>query len=276
MRLLQALLYREITILKKRFPEIITLWIFSILFGLFVIYGPSVLLNTSVEHVVDRLSMLFGKKLSLEDALTLMFTLSAVISMTTMTMSDFAQQIVDDKFSGAIDHVLLSTTLVRYYISYAIALSIVTTPVATIYLVPLLYLVKGLGGVLIYAYLLPVFLLSCILLSLYASSIIVPLAYLTKIQRLWILPSIIVPMLLAGSGVFIPLTIVPLFLKLLAYTSPLPETCTILQDMLLRAAGKLALPLTLLTMLMVLYVLLYSGTAKIVEARARTQGAALT
>ncbi len=275
MSLALALLYREVAILKRRFPEVVTMWTFSILFSLSVIYGPSMFLNTEVEYVLKRLSILFGKTLSFNEALLLMLTLSAAISLTSIVMSELSQQVINDKLTGAIEHVLLGTSLTRYYLTYSIVSSIVIAPVSTAYLVPLMILIEGVNGLVTYMYLLPMFLISCIALMLYASIIMVPVSYLTKFQKLWIIPSLLVPMLLAGSGVFIPLAVVPIFLRILAYTSPLPETCEILQEVLLNVPSKAALPIVLLAIMFTLYLVVSSGVVRLTESRSRKQGLAL-
>ncbi len=232
----RAVIYRELKFLRRMMPEYMFLSFQSILFALSII---GIAMSVSgISGLVSKFSQIFNisGKISLTDIIAAVIAFSGVLSLTADCVGSISQVIIYEANVVDILHLIAqSTYLYLYYMIYALIYGLLSGLVSTLYVLILLVMTLGVYGAYIYLMLIPVYIVTGIALSYYTLIVTLPLTYIVKMRRYWTISQVLVPVLIAGSGVFIPVSLVPLFLRVISYTSPLPEICTILQEMLLKA-----------------------------------------
>ncbi|NPA23097.1 MAG: hypothetical protein GXO23_02200 [Crenarchaeota archaeon] len=232
----RAIIYRELRFLKRMMPEYMSLAFQSTLFALSII---GIAMSVSgVSGLVAKFSQIFNisGKVSLTDIIAAALAFSGLLSLTADCVGSVSQVIIYEANVIDILHLIAqSTYLYLYYMTYALIYGLLSGIVSTLYVLVLLVVGLGAYGAYVYLMLLPAYIVTGIALSYYTLVVTLPLTYIVKMRRYWAISQVLVPVLIAGSGIFIPVSLVPLFLRVISYTSPLPEVCTILQEMFFKA-----------------------------------------
>lgn len=254
---LRAIIYREIRFLKRMIPEYISLSFLSTLFAMSII---GIALSVSgFNGLVSKFSQIFNisSKITFTDIVAAVIAFSGILSLTTDCVGSVSQVIIYEANMIEVLHIIAqSTYLYLYYMAFGLVYGAVSGIVSTLYILILLLMTLGIYGAYIYLILIPIYVITGIALSYYTITITLPLTYIVKMRRYWTISQVLVPILIAGAGVFIPVNLVPLFMRVIAYTSPLPEVCMILQQMFL----KISQSPTMLLMLMLIF-MIYVGLA---------------
>ncbi|NPA70621.1 MAG: hypothetical protein GXO26_07405 [Crenarchaeota archaeon] len=254
---LRAIIYREIRFLKRMIPEYISLSFLSTLFAMSII---GIALSVSgFNGLVSKFSQIFNisGKITFTDIVAAVIAFSGILSLTTDCVGSVSQVIIYEANMIEVLHIIAqSTYLYLYYMAFGLVYGAVSGIVSTLYILILLLMTLGIYGAYIYLILIPIYVITGIALSYYTITITLPLTYIVKMRRYWTISQVLVPILIAGAGVFIPVNLVPLFMRVIAYTSPLPEVCMILQQMFL----KISQSPTMLLMLMLIF-MIYVGLA---------------
>lgn len=232
-----AILYRDIALFRRWFSEYVVLWTLPLMFSIGAFFLPATLFD--VEAVVNRFSDIVGVQLDLGDIILYAITISAMMSMTILIVDETINTLYQErKLVGSLQVVLEATNLRTYLLCQALIRPMVLVIASTMYLPVALFLTAKVKGLIVFAYVFPSLIVSGIALGLYGLLIAIPVAFYVDIDRPWIIASLLMPALLAGSGIHIPIRLVPLAIKLIAYTSPLPYECEILRVMLLRGLNS--------------------------------------
>ena len=267
-----AILYRDLAFFKRWISEYLVLWMIPMIFSLAVVFLPATLFESSA--VVQRVSSVLGAKLSLRDVLLYAITQSALISLTAVIMEETINTLYQEKnFVGVLATVLESVSLRTYLACQALVKPVVLSITSTLYLAVVLPLIGGLDGLVLYIYILPALIVTGIALGFYGLIIAIPLTFYTKISRPWTITNTLIPALLAGSGLYIPLKFVPIVLRALAYTAPLPHTCEVLRVIALKGfSSQLATPMFLITILLAIYVSIDTWLTNLSDRYVRSSG----
>lgn len=248
-----AILYRDIALFRRWFSEYVVLWTLPLVFSIGAFFLPATLFE--IEAVVNRFSNIVGVQLSLSDMVLYAITISAIMSMTILIVDETINTLYQErKLVGSLQVVLEATNLRTYLICQALIRPIVLVIASTMYLPIVLFLVSKIKGLTIFVYVFPSLMVSGIALSLYGLLIAIPITFYIEVDRPWIIASLLMPALLAGSGIHIPIRLIPLAIRLIAYTSPLPYECEILRIMLLRGLNsEIILLITIIVIALAVY-----------------------
>jgi len=169
--------------------------------------------------------------------------------------------------------VLEATSLKRYLIALSIVKPPIITILSTIYLAIILPLATGLNGLIAYLILLPSVIVSGIALSMYALIIAIPITFYIRMSRPWVIPNTLIPALLAGSGLYIPIYLVPIVIRFIAYTAPIPHECEIIRIVALKGfSPQLFIPITMITILTMVYLSITSPLTYVSDRYVRRGG----
>ncbi len=269
-----AIVYRELALFRRNFSEFLAIWLIPIVFSLSIIFLPMSVFSS--EAVIHRIEYILEtpKRLSLKDVLVYIFTLSAIISLVVAVINDIVQSIHQERHGlEVLQTVLESSSLKSYIIVSSIIKSILVGFLSTIYLAITLCIVMGFNGVLLYIVLALPLMVSAIALGLYSTIIAIPITFYIRVDRPWTIANTLVPALLVGSGLYIPLYLVPLIIKLLAYSSPIPELCELMRLLVFTyLSPKVYLFMVLISMLLLLYLLVTHMFMHITELRVKRYG----
>ncbi|MEM1525978.1 MAG: hypothetical protein QW775_01820 [Ignisphaera sp.] len=248
-----AILYRDIALFRRWFSEYVVLWTLPLVFSIGAFFLPATLFE--VEAVVSRFSNIIGVELDLVDIILYAVTISAIMSMTLLIVDETINTLYQErKLVGSLQMVLEATNLRTYLLCQALIRPVILVIASTMYLPIALFLIAKVKGLIVFAYVFPLLLISGVALGLYSLLIAIPITFYVEIDRPWIIASLLMPALLAGSGIHIPIRLIPLGIKLIAYTSPLPYECEILRIMLLRGLNPdILLPTTVITIALAVY-----------------------
>ncbi len=249
----KAVLYRETVWIRRFLPEYVVLWTISLLFSASVVFLPATL--SDISTVCRRFSELVGHSLALEDALALSICVSSIIALVASIVNDIVQTMYNEaRVIGVLNTILETTSIARYTTASTLVRSVITSILSTLYLAPSLALVKGLDGLALYLYMAPALIVSGIAIAFYSLTIGVVLTFYSRISRPWTVTNTLVPALLAGSGLYIPITLVPIALRAFAYTSPVPLANEVAKTIaLVGYTPRLALTMLIITALTCLY-----------------------
>lgn len=260
-RAVAAVLYREVVWFRRWFLDYVAAWIMPLVLGSAVLFLPMAT-GASLQSVLTRVSRVLGVGLDLRSAVIYSLTLSSLISMVSAVVGDVSQTLINElRIAGTADLVLECLDLPSYLVGVALVRSTFLSIASTLYLLPTYLAVEGLSGLGIYAAVLVTIVLSGIALGFYTLALTITIVRLVDVSRSWTLSNLLVPLLLAGSGMYVPVTLVPLALRLFAYTSPLPELCQALRSIVLHRAGLTAL-LSTTILLTLLYVVITGVSAR--------------
>ena len=260
-RAVAAVLYREVVWFRRWFLDYVAAWIMPLVLGSAVLFLPMAT-GASLQSVLTRVSRVLGVGLDLRSAVIYSLTLSSLISMVSAVVGDVSQTLINElRIAGTADLVLECLDLPSYLVGVALVRSTFLSIASTLYLLPTYLAVEGLSGLGIYAAVLVTIVLSGIALGFYTLALTITIVRLVDVSRPWTLSNLLVPLLLAGSGMYVPVTLVPLALRLFAYTSPLPELCKALRSIVLHRAGLTAL-LSTTILLTLLYVVITGVSAR--------------
>ncbi len=260
-RAVAAVLYREVVWFRRWFLDYVAAWIMPLVLGSAVLFLPMAT-GASLQSVLTRVSRVLGVGLDLRSAVIYSLTLSSLISMVSAVVGDVSQTLINElRIAGTADLVLECLDLPSYLVGVALVRSTFLSIASTLYLLPTYLAVEGLSGLGIYAAVLVTIVLSGIALGFYTLALTITIVRLVDVSRPWTLSNLLVPLLLAGSGMYVPVTLVPLALRLFAYTSPLPELCQALRSIVLHRAGLTAL-LSTTILLTLLYVVITGVSAR--------------
>jgi len=265
----KAVAYREAVWFRRFLADYAIAWIMPLLFALGMIFLPASV--SGLSNVVSRLSAFVGKHLTLEQAIVFSVCLSSVVTVVAVVVGDMSQTIISEvKILGALDTILMSTSVTTYFAAVAVVRPLILTLASTLYLLPPLAMVEGLHGLVIYVQCLAALLISGIALGLYTTALSLPIAFFTGVSRPWILANLLVPAILAGTGIYIPITMVPTVLRLLALTSPSIEMCRTLQIVAVYSSLSRAVDaLGAIAALLAIYVAIACGVGKACDVGAR-------
>lgn len=267
--ILRALTYREIVWFKRFASDYIVSWILPLAFSLGVVFLPATI--SDINTVVGRMSSMFDYQMDLKTAYILALSVTGIVNIVAITVNDVIQTIFSEfRFMEVGWMILETTSITRYGIANAIVRPAIMTPLTTLYLAPILAYLDGLNGLTTFAILEVAFEVTAIALGFYATVIALVLTFYTRISRPWTIANVLAPAILAGAGVYIPVSLVPAVLRLFAYTTPVPESCEIVYLIALRGVpGELIWFMAIASFAMTLYVAVSGLLSKSVDIRVR-------
>jgi ABC-2 type transport system permease protein len=220
----KAIVYREFAWFKRFLSDYVVLWILPLLFSLGAVFLPASL--SSPTAVVKNMGMLYGIEMDLKTAYSIALMFTGVINVVAVTISDVMQTLFAEfRFMEVGIMILEATRFAKYIIINAVLRPLIMTPLVTAYMAPLLLYLNGVEGLLEFLIVEAILMLTSVALGLYSTIFAVPLIFHTNVSRPWTITSVLTPAILAGAGTYIPIELVPQVLRLVALTTPVPETC---------------------------------------------------
>ncbi len=267
-----AIAYREYIFFKRFFSEYVVSWVIPLLFALAIVFLPTTIASSTA--VTRRFSTVLGSGYSLQDILIYSICMSAVMSIVISIISDLVQTLYHEyRTLGIMNVILESTSLTTYVTASAIVRSLMMGLLSTLYLIAVLPLIAGLKGLITYLILLPALLVSSLALGLYSMVLALPLTFYLRIDRPWTVTNTLAPALLAGAGLYIPIKLVPLILKVIAYTAPVPQMCEVVKVIALKGFSQSLLPImAVITALATAYSAVITYLGKLSDVHARRGG----
>ncbi len=267
-----AIAYREYIFFKRFFSEYVVSWVIPLLFALAIVFLPTTIASSTA--VTRRFSTVLGSGYSLQDILIYSICMSAVMSIVISIVSDLVQTLYHEyRTLGIMNVILESTSLTTYVTASAIVRSLMMGLLSTLYLIAVLPLIAGLKGLITYLILLPALLVSSLALGLYSMVLALPLTFYLRIDRPWTVTNTLAPALLAGAGLYIPIKLVPLILKVIAYTAPVPQMCEVVKVIALKGFSQSLLPImAVITALATAYSAVITYLGKLSDVHARRGG----
>ncbi len=227
-RAIAAVGYREVVWFRRFVADYVVAWLLPLIFGLSIVFLPASV--GGVQRVLHRMGEVLGRSIGLREALAYGVALSSVISVVGAVIGDVVQTLINEvKVAGVIDSILLSVDLGSYATAVAIVRSATLCILTTLYLPIALVATLGVKGLAIYLAMLGALEVSSVALGCFATLIALPIAFFTNVSRPWAIGSILVPAILAGAGLYVPLSFVPAVLRAIASITPVPELCTLIR-----------------------------------------------
>lgn len=271
-RALVALAYRETVWLKRYIGEYLFMWLLPLFFAFAVIGLPASL--SGMEVAINKFSNSMGLELTLYDVVSVIVALSSVINLTSGIVADITQTLYFEfRFQETVSTILVTVGVKRFLVATAIARSIFIAIYSTLYVPVTLTLLHGFSGLMLYFLLVPLMMLSAVCVGFLSTSLAVFMYYYAGVRRPWVVSGLLVPVLLSGSGVFIPAEITPWYLRLVAQLTPTPYTSEAIR-LLAIARGFRAYQwfLVVITALFTAYSILVIFAAKVSDRRFRRGG----
>jgi len=267
-----ALVYREVTLFKRHFSEYLIIWFIPSLLSLAVVLLPMTMFKG--EEVIRRVNYVLGAELDFNHVIMYSLAISSIISLTLVIIDDAVNTLYHEKnTTGVLQMILETTSLKTYLIALALVKPPLLTLLSTMYLAIALPLAGGFEGLTLYLTLLPSLLISSTALGMYALIISILVSFRIRISRPWTISNTLIPALLAGSGLYIPLKLVPLFLRIFAYTAPIPQECEIIRILAFKGLSvEILIPITLMVMLMAIYLSINTPMAHLTDLSVRRGG----
>ncbi|MEM0378840.1 MAG: hypothetical protein QXP68_04340 [Thermosphaera sp.] len=264
-----ALIFREVAWFRRFIGDYVTIWLLPTLYGVGVIFLPSIM--GGLDFVLERMSHVFNRELTLTDALAFSLSLSGIITIVAVNVGDILQTLYAEfKLYGSSLMILESTSIPSYVIITSLVRPVIMTLMSTLYLVPTLILILRGNGILLYLYLLTPLLACSVILGLLSGILGSAIVFYTNVRRPWSVSNIVVPALLAGSGIYIPLKLVPFLLRFFALFTPVPYTVELIQSLLLQGLSHDFLGLLgVITGLFTIYYVLSIWVHKTAELKVR-------
>lgn len=218
-----AIAYREIVWFKRFISEFVSTWFISVFFALAVIGLPATV--SGLTPTLSRFSSVLGIEVTFLDAITMVIALSSVINVVAGVVGDVLQTLYFEFRSEEVIYtILLTTGMGRYVLATAIVRPLFISVLSTFYMLISLVLLHGLSGLALYVTLLPSLMISSIGMGFFAAAVAVLMYYYGGVKRPWIVTNLFVPAVISGSGVFIPIKLVPWYLRFIAQLTPIPYT----------------------------------------------------
>jgi len=250
---LKALLYREFVWFKRYFPDYLGMWAIQLGFSIGVVFMPAYI-SGGQAYVLSRLKTLYGVEFTAGGLIAFTLTLSSLIGVVALIVGDvFSTLYYEFRIAETNLTVMEASSLADFLFYNALGRSSLLCFFATLYLLALLPLMKGLEGLFLYLAVLALLLPASIALGLLSSILALATITLTPVRRPWAIANLIPPILLASVGLYIPVELVPFLLRLVAYITPLPFVVEALQALLLFVGQPIILGY--LTTLLVVYTL---------------------
>jgi ABC-2 type transport system permease protein len=264
-----ALTYRELVWFRRFLADYVVSWVFTAFISLSIILIPMSISDVGV--VISRFSSLVGVELDLGTALLVSVLLSSIVPVVAVCVNDVAHTIFAEfKFIDVGPLILESTTLKYYLLANAFVRSSLMTLGITAYLLPVLTYVLSSYGILVFLIVELSLQISAMILGLYTTLVASLITFYTNVSRPWVIANLLPPLILSGSGIYIPTYVVPLILRVFAYVTPVPYVSKVLQVV----ATCLSLPevltfLTIATILLTSYLLITTVFSTRLEFRVR-------
>jgi len=264
-----ALVYREVAWLKRFIGDYVTIWLLPSIYGLGIVFLPT--LMSDIDFVLQRFSNLFNHPMGLTDALVLSLSLSAILTVVAVTVGDVVQTLYAEfKVYGSFTIILETVSVSTYVLATSFMRPLIMTVLSTLYLIPALSILLGPAGLYLYFQLLIALTLSSLVLGVLSGIIGILIVFYTNVKRPWSVSSTIVPIMLSGAGVYIPIHLVPLILKTISSITPVPYTVELIQLIVLKGFSlEVSTPLVIIAMLFTAYYLTAFGISKNVDVRVR-------
>lgn len=233
-----ALTYREVVWFRRFIGEFALTWIFPLLFALAVIGLPAAV--SGFDVVLAKFGSLMGFHVTLREAMLAVIASSSVLNVVAVVVGDVMHTLYFEfRTEETVNTVIMATTIRRYATATAIVRSLTMTSMSTPYLLVAFTFLRGLEGLTLYALIMVPLLLSAVCLGLLSVSIALVSYYYAGVRRPWAITGLLTPAILAGSGVFVPLELVPRYLRFLAQATPVPYTAEAVRSVVFATAGLL-------------------------------------
>jgi ABC-2 type transport system permease protein len=264
-----ALVYREVAWLKRFIGDYVTIWLLPSVYGLGIVFLPT--LMSDIDFVLQRFSTLFNHPMGLTDALVLSLSLSAILTVVAVTVGDVVQTLYAEfKVYGSFTIILETVSVSAYVLATSFMRPLIMTVLSTLYLIPALSILLGPAGLYLYFQLLTALTLSSLVLGVLSGITGILIVFYTNVKRPWSVSSTIVPIMLSGAGVYIPIHLVPLILKTISSITPVPYTVELIQLIVLKGFSlEVSTPLVIIAMLFTAYYLTAFGISKNADVRVR-------
>jgi len=251
---IKAVSYREVVWIRRYISDYIVIWIMPSFFALSMIFLPSIIGNMS--ETLNRFSMIVGIPLDLRKALVVSFSISGIMAVTGVVINDVIGTLFSEiKIMDVTPIILESVSMKNYLIATSIVRPIIMSFASTLYIAIALTLIDGINGFLTYLFLEIAIIISSIVLGLYSMIFAIILVFFSNIRRPWTIANSLAPAVLAGSGLYIPISMVPLILRIFAYTTPLPEVNSIIKMLAtIGISNRLFISFIVITILFALYI----------------------
>ncbi len=251
---IRAVSYREVVWIKRYISEYIVVWIMPSFFALSMIFLPSVIGN--LAETINRFSIIVGIPLDLRRALIVSFSISGIMAVTGVVINDVINTLFSEiKIMDVTPVILESVSMKNYLIATSIVRPIIMSFASTLYIAIALTAIDGVNGLLTYLFLEIAIIISSITLGLYSMIFAIILVFFSNIRRPWTVSNSLAPAILAGSGLYIPISMVPNILRIFSYTTPLPEINIIVKALAtIGISSRLLTSFIIITILFVLYI----------------------
>ncbi|MGC9121616.1 MAG: hypothetical protein ACP5HP_01600 [Thermogladius sp.] len=239
---------------KRYFSDYLGLWLTEVGFAVGVLLTPAYIYGS--QSVVSKAGELFGVKPAFTDLLVFSMVLSALLGVVAIISGDMVGTLYYE-FKIAESTVLIfeATGLTHYIVVNAVVRSIVNTLLSSIYLLPVLGALKGASGLITYLVVVMILVPAGVTLGLLASIVGLSVIYFVDVRRPWSIAQLLPPVILASSGVYIPVRMIPLALRVVGYITPVPFVVEALQWItLLFNESRISQYLLFLTAIYTLYV----------------------
>lgn len=217
-----ALVYRELAWFRRFVGDYLFMWLLPLFFVFAVIGLPASI--SGLEPAISKFGKVLGVEVSLSEAIVAMVALSSIVNLVAGVVGD-ALQVLYFEFRSeeTVSTILITVGVKRYVLATAFTRPIFIAVLSTLYVLVSFTLLQGFNGILLYALLLPIFVASSIIMGLFSTSIAVLMYYYGGVRRPWIVTNLLVPAVVSGAGVFIPVELVPWYLRLVSQVTPIPQ-----------------------------------------------------
>lgn len=267
-----ALAYREAVWFKRFIGEIALTWIFPLFFAIAVIGLPAAV--SGVDVVLSKFGSLAGFHVTFREAMLAVIASSSVLNVVAVVVGDVMHTLYFElRTEETVNTVIVATTIRRYATATAIVRSLIMTSMSTPYLLVAFTAFQGLGGLALYALVMVPLLLSSACLGFLSVSIALLSYYYAGVRRPWAVTGLLIPAILAGSGVFVPLELVPRYLRLFAQVTPVPYTAEAVRSIVFAVAGlleHLKLYIPVVTVFYAVYYILMFSVTRVSERRVKS------
>lgn len=265
-----ALAYRETVWLRRYIGEYVVLWLVPLFFVFAIIGLPASI--SGLETTIDRLGKTLGAEISLLDALSLIIALSSVVNLVSGVVADVTQILYFEfRSEETVSTILLTVGIKRYLVVTSITRPVILVVYSTIYVPLSLTILQGLSGLKLYLMLIPLMAISAVCVGFLSTAIAVFMYHYGGVKRPWVVSGLLVPILISGSGVFIPVELTPWYLRLIAQVTPSPYAAeTIRLLVLARGFEVYKWFLAVVTVLFTMYSSLTVYASKVSDKKFRT------
>lgn len=217
-----ALVYRELVWFKRFIGEYLFMWLLPFFFVFAIIGLPASI--SGLDPTISRFSRVLGVEVSLLDVVIAMIALSSVVNVVAGVVADILQILYFEfRSEETVSTVLVTVGIRRYILATAFTRPLFITVLSTLYVLVSFTLLQGFSGVLLYVILLPILVVSAIVMGLFSTPVAVFMYYYGGVRRPWIVTNLLVPAVISGAGIFVPVELVPWYLRLVSQVTPIPQ-----------------------------------------------------